>query len=68
MVVDGQGIPLKSTIASASPLEVTLIDRVLAQIRVLRNGPGRPKINPYCLIATAHMTVINCEKICVILK
>ena len=50
VVVDGQGIPLGSTIASASPHEVTLVDKVLAQIRVPRNGPGRPKSRPKRLI------------------
>ena len=50
VVVDGQGIPLGSTIASASPHEVTLVDKVLAQIKVPRNGPGRPKSNPKRLI------------------
>ena len=50
VVVDGQGIPLGSTIASASPHEVTLVDKVLAQIKVPRNGPGRPKSRPKRLI------------------
>jgi transposase len=50
VVVDGQGIPLGSTITSASPHEVTLVDKVLAQIKVPRNGPGRPKSRPKRLI------------------
>ncbi len=51
VVVDGKGIPLGSTITSASPHEVTLVDGVLAQIKVPRNGPGRPKTRPKRLIA-----------------
>ena len=50
LVVDGQGIPLGSTITSASPHEVTLVDKVLAQIKVPRNSPGRPKSNTKRLI------------------
>jgi transposase len=50
VVVDGKGIPLGSTITSASPHEVTLVDKVLAQIKVPRNGPGRPKSRPKRLI------------------
>jgi hypothetical protein len=50
VVVDGEGIPLESTITSASPREVTLVDKVLTQIKVPRNGPGRPKSRPKRLI------------------
>ena len=49
--VDGKGVPLGSTITSASPHEVTLVDGVMAQIKVPRNGPGRPKTRPKRLIA-----------------
>jgi transposase len=51
VVVDGQGIPLGSFLASASPAEVTLVDQTLEQIKVPRNGPGRPKSRPKRLIA-----------------
>ena len=51
VVVDGQGIPLGSTLASASPAEVTLAEETLAQIKVPRNGPGRPKQRPKYLVA-----------------
>ena len=51
VVVDGKGVPLGSTITSASPHEVTLVDAVMNQIKVPRNGPGRPKTRPKRLIA-----------------
>ena len=50
VVVDGQGIPLGSFITSASPAEVTLVDQTLGQVKVPRNGPGRPKTRPKRLI------------------
>ena len=50
VLVDSQGVPLGSTITSASPHEVTLVDKVLAQIKVPRNGSGRPKCRPKRLI------------------
>lgn len=40
-----------STITSASPAEVTLVDQTLAQVKVPRKGPGRPKSRPKRLIA-----------------
>jgi transposase len=51
VVVDGKGVPLGSTIISASPHEVKLVDAVMGQIKVPRNGPGRPKTRPKRLIA-----------------
>jgi transposase len=50
VVADGQGIPLGSTLASASPAEVNLATETLEQIKVTRNGPGRPKKRPKRLI------------------
>jgi transposase len=50
VVADGQGIPLGSTLASASPAEVNLATQTLEQIKVTRNGPGRPKKRPKRLI------------------
>jgi len=50
VVVDGQGIPIGSSLASASPAEVKLVDQTLEQIKVPRNGPGRPKQRPERLI------------------
>jgi len=50
VVVDGQGARLGSTITSSSPHEVTLVDKVLAQIKVPRNCPRRPKSNPKRMI------------------
>jgi transposase len=49
VVVDGQGIPLGSHIDSASPAEVTLVEKTLEQIKVGRRG--RPKTRPKRLIA-----------------
>jgi len=37
-------------LTSASLHEVTLVDKVLAQIKMHRNGPGRPKSRPQRLI------------------
>jgi len=51
VVVDGQGVPMGSTLASASPAEVTLAEETLETIKVPRNGRGRPKKRPLRLIA-----------------
>ena len=46
MVVDGQGIPLGSHTASASPAEITLLEAVIEDIKVPKKGPGRPRTRP----------------------
>jgi transposase len=46
VVVDGQGIPLGSHTDSASPAEIRLLEKVMADIRVPKKGPGRPKTRP----------------------
>jgi transposase len=51
VVVDGQGIPLGSHLASASPAEVKLAEAALESIRVPRKGRGRPRQRPQRLIA-----------------
>ncbi len=51
VVVDGQGLPLGVSLASASPAEVTLVHPTLTTIAVPRNGPGRPRSKPDRLIA-----------------
>jgi len=51
VVVDGQGIPLGSTLTSASPAEVTLAEETLNRVIVPRKGRGRPKQRPQRLIA-----------------
>jgi len=51
VVVDGQGIPLGNYLDSASPSEVTLVERTLNQVSVPRKGRGRPRKNPERLIA-----------------
>ena len=51
VVVDGKGVPLGITIASASPAEVTLVDKTLATVRVPRGGRGRPRSRPPRMIA-----------------
>jgi len=51
VVVDGQGIPLGSTLASASSAEVKLAEETLDAIKVPRVGKGRPKKRPQRLIA-----------------
>jgi hypothetical protein len=50
VVVDGQGITLGSTLASASPAEVTLAEETLEAVKVPRKGRGRPKKRPLRLI------------------
>jgi transposase len=51
VVVDGQGIPLGSSLTSASPAEVTLAEETLNRVSVPRKGRGRPKQRPQRLIA-----------------
>ena len=51
VVVDGQGIPIGSTLASASPAEVKLAEETLETVNVPRNGRGRPRKRPLRLIA-----------------
>jgi transposase len=51
VVVDGQGIPIGSTLASASPAEVRLAEETLETVKVPRKGRGRPKKRPLRLIA-----------------
>ena len=51
MVVDGQCIPIGSTLASASPAEVKLAEETLEAVNVPRPGRGRPKKRPARLIA-----------------
>jgi len=46
VVVDGQGIPLGSHTDSASPAEIKLLEKVMADIRVPKKGPGRPRTRP----------------------
>jgi transposase len=51
VVVDGQGVPLGGTLASASPAEVKLIEATLEQVKVPRRGCGRPRKRMKRLIA-----------------
>jgi transposase len=50
VVVDGQGVPLGGTIASASPAEVRLAEETLGTIKVPRHSRGRPTSRPKRLI------------------
>ena len=50
IVIDGEGIPLGVHLDSASPHEITLVDKTLATIVVPRGGPGRPRTRPVRLI------------------
>gem|GEM_PF-6384308 len=43
VLVDGQGIPLGIHTDSASPAEIKLLDKALGEIRVLKQGRGRPR-------------------------
>jgi hypothetical protein len=40
VVADGQGVPLGELLESASPAEVKLVEKTLAQIAVPRKGKG----------------------------
>jgi transposase len=51
VVVDGQGIPLGNHLDSASPAEVSLLEKTIDQIAVPRNGRGRPRKKPRRIIA-----------------
>jgi transposase len=51
VVVDGQGFPLGSSFASASPAEVKLIEETLEQVKVPRRCQGRPRKRMRRLIA-----------------
>jgi len=51
VVADGEGIPLGNHPDSASPNEVTLLEKTLNNIAVPRKGSGRPRKNPKRLIA-----------------
>jgi transposase len=50
VVVDGEGVPLGGTLASASPAEVKLAEGALNSVHVPRAGKGRPKKRPVRLI------------------
>ena len=50
VVVDGKGIPIGGTLASASPAEVKLAEKTLETVKVPRKGRGRPKKSPARLI------------------
>jgi transposase len=49
--VDGEGVPLGSCLASASPSEVKLLEPTIENIAVPRAGRGRPRKNPKRIIA-----------------
>jgi hypothetical protein len=52
LLVDGQGTPLGACLDSASPAEVTLLEKTLETVSVSRkHRPGRPRCNPDRLIA-----------------
>ena len=51
VLVDGQGLPLGVCVEAASLAEVTLAEQTIAQVRVPRRGPGRPRTKPRRLIA-----------------
>ncbi|MEW6050882.1 MAG: IS5 family transposase [Candidatus Zixiibacteriota bacterium] len=51
VVVDGQGLPLGNYLDSASPAEVTLLEKTIATIAVPRPGRGRPRQTPRRIIA-----------------
>ena len=50
IVIDGDGIPLGVHLDSASPHEISLVDKTLGTIAVPRGGRGRPRTKPERLI------------------
>ncbi len=50
VVVDGEGVPLGHKLESANPAEVKLAPETIDDVKVPRNGPGRPKQRPERLI------------------
>jgi len=42
-VVEGEGIPIVGTLASASPAKVKLIEATLEQVKIPRHSRGRPR-------------------------
>ena len=50
IVIDGDGIPLGVHLNSASPHEISLVDKTLNTMAVPRGGPGRPRTRPQRLI------------------
>lgn len=50
IVIDGDGIPLGVHLDSASPCEISLVDKILGTIAVPRGRPGRPRTRPERLI------------------
>lgn len=54
LVTDGKGTPLAEHIESASPAEVTLLERTLAKVSVRRAGqPGHPRCRMPRVLADA---------------
>ena len=51
LVTDGKGTPLGLHVDSASPGETTLLETVLADVRVPRPSAGHPRTKPERLIA-----------------
>ena len=46
VLVDGKGVPFGSYTDSASPAEITLLVKVIGEIRVPKRTPGRPRTRP----------------------
>ena len=46
VLVDGQGVHLGSHAASASPAEISGLEKFMEDIGVLKKGPGRPRTRP----------------------
>lgn len=51
VVVESQGVPIGSNLASASPSEVTLLDKTFETVSAPRPSRGRPRENPKRIIA-----------------
>lgn len=51
VLVDGTGKPLVVAVTPGQAADTTALPRLLAQLRVARPGPGRPRTRPEALVA-----------------
>ena len=51
MVVDGGGLPLAAVVTGGQRNDGAMLAQVLADVRVPRRGPGRPRTTPDTVLA-----------------
>ena len=60
MVVDGGGLPLAAVVTGGQRNDRAMLTQVLADIRVPRRGPGRPRTTPDAVLADrAYSSNVN---------